>query len=101
MKSVATLILNRNLPEVTDSLVEHIKTYDDLDTDIFVIEAGSDPDNLSKNFTWYANWPDAISYGLRYSRGMNFGLLQLLKEGKTELYSMEEVKNHINKIRNK
>jgi putative addiction module component (TIGR02574 family) len=27
--------------------------------------------------------------------------LQLLEEGKTELYSMEEVKKHINKIRNK
>jgi len=27
--------------------------------------------------------------------------LQLLKESKTELYSMEEVKKHINKIRNK
>ena len=27
--------------------------------------------------------------------------LQLLKEGKTELYSMEEVKKHINIIRNK
>jgi len=27
--------------------------------------------------------------------------LQLLKEGKTELYSMEEVKKHINNIRNK
>jgi len=27
--------------------------------------------------------------------------LQLLKEGKTELYSMEEVKKHIIKIRNK
>ena len=27
--------------------------------------------------------------------------LQLLKEGKTELHSMEEVKKHINKIRNK
>lgn len=86
MKRVATLILNRNLPEVTDSLVEHIKTYDDLETDIFVIEAGSDPANLSKNFTWYANWPDAISYGLRYSRGMNFGLLQLLKEGRFKNY---------------
>ena len=27
--------------------------------------------------------------------------LQLLEEGKTELYSLEEVKKHINKIRNK
>jgi len=27
--------------------------------------------------------------------------LQLLEEGKTELYSMEEVKKYINKIRNK
>lgn len=26
--------------------------------------------------------------------------LQLLEEGKTELYSLEEVKKHINKIRN-
>jgi putative addiction module component (TIGR02574 family) len=26
--------------------------------------------------------------------------LQLLEEGKTELYSLEDIKNHINKIRN-
>jgi putative addiction module component (TIGR02574 family) len=27
--------------------------------------------------------------------------LQLVEEGKTELYSLEEVKKHINKVRNK
>jgi hypothetical protein len=86
MKRIATIILNRNLPDVTDSLVNHILKYDGNYTDIYVVEAGSDPSKLSKNFTWYANWPDAISNGLRYSRGMNYGLLQLLKEGKFERY---------------
>ena len=36
MKKVATLILNRNLPEVTDSLYEHIERTDGNLTDIFV-----------------------------------------------------------------
>ena len=47
-KRVASLILNRNLPEVTDKLVDHLKRYDQNETDIFVIEAGSDKDKLSK-----------------------------------------------------
>ena len=42
MKKVATIILNRNLPEVTDKLCEHIKFYDGELTDIYVVEAGSD-----------------------------------------------------------
>ena len=40
-------------------LVDHLKKYDFEDTDIFVVEAGSDPNNLSRNFTWYANWEEA------------------------------------------
>ena len=47
MKKVATLILNRNLPKVTDKLFDHINKYDGKFTDIFVIEAGSDKENLS------------------------------------------------------
>ena len=86
MKRVATVILNRNLPEVTDRLAEHIQSYDDDTTDIFVVEAGSDLDNLSRHSTWHANWPEAVSHGLRYSRGMNFGLSELWKEGRFKSY---------------
>ena len=86
MKQVATLILNRNLPEVTDKLYRHIKKYDGDHTDIFVIEAGSDKENLSDHTTWYADWPEAKRDGLRYSRGMNYGLSMLFKEKKFYKY---------------
>ena len=82
MKKAATIILNRNLPDVTDRLYGHIEKYDGEDTDIFVIEAGSDKDNLSSHTTWYADWPEAKKEGLRYARGMNYGLSMLYKEGR-------------------
>ncbi len=86
MKRIATIILNRNLPEVTDRLCEHLIKFDNEHTDIYVIEAGSDPHQLSRHTTWHANSSDAIQNGLRYGRGMNYGLIQLLKEGKFEQY---------------
>jgi hypothetical protein len=86
MKRVATLILNRNLPEPTDRLVEHLKEYDGDETDVFVIEAGSDDDRLSQYCTWHVDSPEVRQYGLRYSRGMNYGLSQMWKEGKFTHY---------------
>ncbi|WP_126455336.1 hypothetical protein [Sulfuriflexus mobilis] len=86
MKRVATIILNRNLPDVTDKLCDHLSEYDGDMTDIFVVEAGSDVGRLSRNMTWHADWPDAIYHGLRFPRGMNFGLSQLWKEGKFKQY---------------
>jgi hypothetical protein len=86
MKSIATIILNRNLPDVADKLYEHLIKYDGEETDIYVLEAGSDDDKLSKYCTWYANSDEIINYGLRYSRGMNYALLQLYKEKKWEQY---------------
>ena len=86
MKRVATIILNRNLPEVTDRLYEHLAKFDGDLTDIFVVEAGSDSNKLSKYCTWHAKSPDVMKNGLRYGRGMNFGLLQLFNEGKFEKY---------------
>ncbi len=80
MKSVATIILNRNLPDVTDRLYEHLVQHDGDLTDIFVVEAGSDADKLSRYASWHANTPDIMQNGLRYGRGMNYGLSQLLKE---------------------
>ncbi len=81
MKPVATLVLNRNLPSVTDALCEHLERFDSALTDIFVIEAGSDQRLLSRHTTWHANWPSAINDGLRYCRGMNYGLNRLKEEG--------------------
>ena len=80
-KRVATIILNRNLPDITDKLHSHIKLYDGNHTDIFVVEAGSSPDNLSKSCTWYVNDKVALEQGLRYSRGMNYALDRLYKSG--------------------
>ena len=86
MKRVATIILNRNLPDVADALFAHLRRYDGDNTDVYVVEAGSDSDNLSKNATWHASWPEAKAHGLRYCRGMNYGLSQLWKEEKFKQY---------------
>lgn len=86
MKRVASIILNRNLPEPTNRLVEHLQQHDGDQTDIFVLEAGSDEEHLSKYFTWHANTPKIMKQGLRYSRGMNYGLLQLWKDGNWNQY---------------
>jgi hypothetical protein len=86
MKRVATIILNRNLPDVTDRLCEHLELHDGDMTDVYVVEAGSDSGRLSSHANWYANWPEALSNGLRYSRGMNFGLSELWREEKFAQY---------------
>lgn len=86
MKPIATIILNRNLPVPTDNLFEHLLKYDEKETDIYVLEAGSDKNKLSKNMTWHANTETINSNGLRYSRGMNYALLNLWKEKKWDKY---------------
>jgi len=86
MKRVATIILNRNLADVTDRLYEHLAQYDADMTDVFVVEAGSDVDQFSRYATWHADWSEAITHGLRFSRGMNYGLSQLWKEKKFDAY---------------
>jgi hypothetical protein len=86
MKKIATIILNRNLPAVTERLYEHLSKYDGDQTDIYVVEAGSDTERLSRYVTWYANSEEILRNGLRYGRGMNFGLTQLLKESKFDQY---------------
>jgi hypothetical protein len=67
-------------------LHEHCIAYDGDVADVYVVEAGTDPDKLSANYSWYADWPEAIKEGLRYSRGMNFAMSQLLAEGKFKQY---------------
>ena len=86
MNKTATIILNRNLPKETDALVEQILELDSKNTDVFVVEAGSDKDNLSKYCTWHVETREVLENGLRYSRGMNYGLLELWKKGDWEKY---------------
>jgi hypothetical protein len=86
MKRVACIILNRNLPEVTDRLYKHLAKFDGDLTDIYVVEAGSDANKLSQHATWHADNPEVMQDGFRYGRGMNFGLVQLLKVGKFDQY---------------
>lgn len=86
MKKTATIILNRNLPKETDLLYEKIKQFNGEHTDIFVVESGSDKNNLSKNCTWWANWDDALERGLRFPRGFNFAFTKLLEEKKYSSY---------------
>jgi len=83
---VACLILNRNLREVTDRLCEHILRFDPDGTDVFVIEAGSIPSRQSTYARWIADWPEAVEHGLRYARGMNFGLAEMWKSSEFQNY---------------
>tara|TARA_B100000674_G_C37965092_1_gene974179 strand:+ start:70 stop:894 length:825 start_codon:yes stop_codon:yes gene_type:complete len=77
MNRIATIILNRNLPGPTDRLYEHLVNIDGELTDVYVLEAGSDKDKLSRYCTWHANDIDIKKNGLRYGRGMNYALLKL------------------------
>lgn len=86
MKRTAAIILNRNLPAATDALYEHLMEYDGQFTDVYVVEAGSDADKLSKYCTWYADSNEIKKNGLRYGRGMNYGLSKLLTEDKFYRY---------------
>lgn len=83
---IATILLNRNLPETTNILFENISTYNSDITDIYVVESGSESDKKSKYCTWWANDDDAIKNGLRYCKGFNYGLNNLLKEEKYNTY---------------
>lgn len=86
MAEVATLILSRNLPEVTDRLWERVQAHNNGETDIFVIESGSSQDKLSRHTTVWADWSEAIKEGLRYPRGFNYGLWTLIREGRFQDY---------------
>ena len=86
MKKTATIVLNRNLPRETDDLVEQLLDLDREYTDIFVVEAGSDRNRLSKYCTWHVNTPEVVKEGLRYSRGMNYGLLELWRNSQWQKY---------------
>jgi len=85
-RRVAVVILSRNLPEAVDRLVRGLRRYDLDDTDIYVIEAGTDRDKLSEHHTTWANWPEAMQEGLRPARGFNLGIRELINGGRLHAY---------------
>lgn len=73
-KKVCTVLLQRNLPDVTEEFANvFFKNNDDI-SDFFVVESGSDKDNLTEYQTFHADWEDATQNGLRTGRGFNFAL---------------------------
>jgi hypothetical protein len=86
MKPVATVVLNRNLPDVTDALCASLEKSSGELTDLFVVEAGSEDEMLSRYCTWHADWPEARKDGLRICRGFNYALAQLWQEGRFSQY---------------
>ena len=83
---VGTIILNRNLPLVTDKLCETLLNDGIKQSDLFVIEAGSDEGNISTYCTWHVRDADTMRNGLRYNRGMNQALINLFQSPKWEDY---------------
>jgi len=86
MKETATIILNRNLPQITDALYENLERNNAKDTDIYVVESGSSKENLSRYCSFWASWEESLDNGLRYPRGFNFALTKLWEEGKFDQY---------------
>jgi hypothetical protein len=86
-QKTALIVLNRNLPGPTDALCERFLHHEAPGMlDVYVIEAGSDEDKLSRFASWHVNTPDVIQQGLRSSRGFNYGIKQLFDCGQLEEY---------------
>ena len=73
-------LFKQKFADVTNHLYERFQDYDAKETDIFIVESGSSKKNLSKHYTWWANWEDSLEHGLRYPRGFNYALSKLWEE---------------------
>jgi hypothetical protein len=85
-RRVAVIILSRNLPDGVDRLVREIRRFDLDDTDIYVVEAGTDRELLSEHHTTWANSPEVTQEGLRLARGFNLGVQELVRAGRLHEY---------------
>ena len=71
----AAVVLNYNLPELTDRLCADIIRRTECDFDLFVIENGSFADNLSKHCTHH------LEKNRWISGGFNYGITQAMNAG--------------------
>jgi len=79
MKKACTFLLQRNLPDVTNKFAENLLKYNSDLTDFYVVESGSDDDNLTAHNTLHADWDDARANGLRVGRGFNFTAKEIIE----------------------
>jgi len=86
MNKIATIILNRNLPKVTEKLYKNLIEHNGDLTDVFIVESGSAEKNLCQYYTWWARWEESLAYGLRTPRGFNYALSKLWEEKKFSQY---------------
>lgn len=82
----AIIVLNRNQPQMTDRLCDHLKAHTHASYQLFVIEAGSDQDKLSHHTTHWINDPQTIKEGLRPARGFNRGIAIARQAGAFDAY---------------
>lgn len=83
---IAVIVLNRNLQKVTDKLCRKLINEGINQSDLFVIESGSDDQNISEFCTWHIRDKETTQIGLRYNRGMNQALINLYQIQKWETY---------------
>ncbi len=82
----AVIVLNRNQPEMTDRLCDHIVRYTKANYKLYVIEAGSDEDKLSAHHTHWVNDPWTMKNGLRPAKGFNKGIEIARQDGQWDAY---------------
>lgn len=70
---VATIIVNRNRPDLTDELVEQVKHFGKTrGSDIFVIDCGSDPDKRSQYTSHHFSDPGFRGKCYGHNRGLRY-----------------------------
>ncbi|WP_299938770.1 hypothetical protein [uncultured Pelagimonas sp.] len=73
MDSVAVIVMNRDRPDLTDAVVEQLKTMGaGLDVEIFVVEAGSKPEGQSKYKTHYFRDRSYRGRYFAFNQGLKF-----------------------------
>ena len=82
----AIIVLNRNQPEMTDRLCDHIVRYTKANYKLYVIEAGSDEDKLPAHHTHWINDPWTMKNGLRPAKGFNKGIEIARQDGQWDAY---------------
>lgn len=71
--TVAIIVMNRDRPDITDKVVEQVKDMGEgLETSLFVVEAGSRPENRSRYATHYFRDRDYKGRYYAFNQGLKF-----------------------------
>lgn len=71
--TVAIIVMNRDRPDITDKVVEQVKDMGEgLETSLFVVEAGSRPENRSRYATHYFRDPNYKGRYYAFNQGLKF-----------------------------